>query len=112
MIRYIDKLKESNVAETILQQLGGNKFRAMVGPKYLGKGKDEKGNEYLSFRLPKSYNRINYVKVTYNRGKDTYDMEFGLVKKYDYKLVWEIEGVYAEDLQRIFTEKTGLDTHL
>jgi len=105
MKRY-KKLYENKVAEIILQQLGGRKFLAMTGAKNLLSDKDA-----LSFKIPKAKQNINYVKIVLNY-KDTYNVEFGKVRGINYDIIKKFDDVYAEDLQRIFTDVTGLDTHL
>jgi hypothetical protein len=94
------------VALTILQQLGGNKFIAMTGAKNfisLPNG--------LAFQLPKAKNGINKVKITLN-GLDLYDVEYGKMRKLEYKIVATDDNIYDDMLQECFTAQTGLDTHL
>jgi hypothetical protein len=57
---------------------------------------------------------INRLIVKLDRGSDTYDMEFWRVAKrgMDVKKVSEASGVYADDLQRIFTSRTKFYTSL
>jgi hypothetical protein len=97
------------VAETILQQLGGNKFRAMTGAKnFLG------DQHSLQFQLPARFaaKGIRYVKVSLEPS-DTYEMTFGKSKgKYEYVEVSSYQGLYFDQLQSIFTRETGLETHL
>ncbi len=76
-----EKLTENRkeIAQTILQQLGGNKFIAMTGAKNLGF--DSKGSKTtLSFKIGRNSRSINYVKVDYISGKDLYDMSLKLQK--------------------------------
>ncbi len=111
------QMKENynEVAKTILSQLGGNKFTTMTGAKNLLSLSDGSGG--LSFKLPNKFakNGINYVKIILN-SNDLYDIEFGkiIMKKYDYKydVIKSVNDVYADQLQEIFTDVTGLDTHL
>ena len=98
------------IAINILAQLGGNKFRVMTGAKnFLG------GEDHLQFSLPRGFasKGINKVKVTL-LPSDTYKVEFlkFVPKTLDVKTIAAYEGVYCDDLQRIFTKETGLDTHL
>ena len=90
-------------AETVLQQLGGNKFRAMTGANNF-----TKDDNSITFKLPKAENSIKYVSITLN-GMDTYDIKFTTQSG---KTVKEANDVYAEDLRKIFTENTGLHTSL
>ena len=101
----------NQVAKTILEQLGGGKFRAMTGAKHFLSIPE--GCGALSFQLPSR--KINYVKITLNGG-DLYDLEFSRIagpkKMFAKKVVSEHRDVFADQLQDIFTEATGLDTHL
>lgn len=93
------------VAKTIQKQLGGKRFSVMTGAKnYVG------GKDYLSFKFPRSKG-VNYLKITLN-GMDLYDLEFGYIHGMKYAVKKSVTGVYAEDLQKIFTEVTGLYTSL
>jgi GTP:adenosylcobinamide-phosphate guanylyltransferase len=100
-----------NVATTILQQLGGNRFIAMTGANNL-----VAEDNALIFRLPENLtkNRIAAVGI-YLEPSDTYRMKFIRQKgapTFAIDVVAELGDIYCEDLQRIFTQITGLDTHL
>ena len=111
----IKELKKKPVKEdwefdpnTLLQQLGGNKFMVMTGAKNLMVDKKEKS---LHMRIGKNSKGINHVKITL-MPDDTYKMDFGRIRKLDYKVVRSVTGVYAEALRDVFTEVTGLYTSL
>lgn len=57
--------------------------------------------------------RINHLKVTLTPD-DLYTMEFSRFSpsKLDFTPVTKFEGVFAEDLQRLFTDATGFYTTL
>lgn len=96
-------------AFTMLQQLGGNKFIAMTGVKV---SFDNKGS--LTCKFPGS-KKANMLKVSLDYATDTYIMEFfkiGYAPKFTVKPVKKLTAVYAEDLQRFFTDVTGLYTSL
>lgn len=102
------------VARTILEQLGDERFSLMTGAKFF-LSHPEGG---LSFQLPKKpgYTKdgINYVKVTLDPS-DTYTVEFGKIgrgAKGGFTTVKIVKDVYAENLQTCFTHFTGLATHL
>jgi len=102
-----------SVAQTILQQLGGSRFRVMTGASSFSSGPDS-----LSFRLPakRGYTKggIKAVVITLDPS-DTYSMKFLSQKgapTFAVTTVKEYTDVYAEDLQRLFTEATGLYTSL
>ena len=94
------------IATTIMQQLGGGKFRMMTGAKnFLA---IENG---LAFQIPQAKSKITKVRIKLN-AMDTYDVEFGKIYKHHYIVVAKEEGIYDDMLQKIFTAHTGLDTHL
>ena len=108
--KHLSKMKEEYDfdANTLLQQLGGGKFIAMTGAKNLMVDQKEKS---LHMRIGKNSKGINHVKITL-MPDDTYKMDFGRIRKLDYKVVRSVTGVYAEALRDVFTEVTGLYTSL
>jgi hypothetical protein len=110
--REVDRSGSLQIANTILQQLGGHKFVMMTGAKdivALDAG--------IQFKIPKGKGGINFVKIELNRGRDTYDVEFSrktfslkqgaktIVKK-------KLSDIYWDQLVRIFENTTGLRTKL
>jgi hypothetical protein len=95
------------IAQTIYQQLGGNKFKVMTGAKNFYADGDG-----LSFWIPLK-NGINNINITLDVD-DTYRMTFNKfnTKKLHNVIVYTVTGVYFDQLQKIFTDQTGLDTHL
>jgi hypothetical protein len=100
------------IANTILAQLGGNKFKVMTGAHSLVA--IDKGL-MLAF---KGCKKVNKLRITLTPA-DLYLVEFikmpsatAFANGKEPVVVEKFEDVYAEDLQRIFTEVTGLDTHL
>jgi len=106
------------IAETILDQLGGNKFIACTGSKNLVADKYS-----LMMRLAKNKSGANYLKI-YLNGLDLYEMTFskitepkfniktGEFRKAENKEIVCYNAVMFDQLQSIFTSVTGLDTHL
>lgn len=103
-------LKENakQVAGEIFRQLGGNKFKAMTGAYNMSYSNDGRGALSLKF---KGSNKANYLKITLT-SMDLYNMEFGKIRGHNYKVVKTYDGVYDDMLQKIFTNVTGLYTHL
>lgn len=121
----IEKIKIGNYQD-IVSQIGGNKFIAMTGSKIKYFGYDELGYVYIMIELVKNQSGAKYLKIQLN-GLDLYNMEFSKIKKtqlpeykalgikiYDeQQIITElIEDIYAEDLQSVFTDRTGLYTRL
>lgn len=109
-----------NVAHTILEQLGGNKFIAMTGSHNFVS--DNNGNT-LRMKLTKNASGFNYLTIDYT-DLDLYNMRFEKVRntplhklragEMPFKITdkKEIEGLYNDMLQSIFTKVTGLNTSL
>ena len=102
-----DKHTDMTVAKTILEQLGGNKFRMMTGAKNFG-ARDNS----LSMRIGRNSSNSNYLKITLNM-MDTYDMKFcKLTRKFEEKSVTEYHNVYNDLMRGTFTAHTGMYTSL
>ncbi len=112
------------VCNTIMQQLGGNKFLAMTGSKPLHYGTNDSGNDFITLKLTRNEVGAKWLRISL-LPSDTYKMEFIKEKKtldksylpmkiYDKApvTVVEKEGVYCDMLQSIFTSVTGLYTSL
>ena len=95
------------IANTILAQLGGNKFIVMTGSKNFIASK-----ESLTMTLTKNKVKAKYLRIVLD-ANDTYTMTFfSLKRNLDVLIKSEKTGIYFDQLQSIFTEVTGLDTHL
>jgi len=99
---------DQQIAKTILDQLGGQRFIVMTGAK-----KFIAIESGLQFKLPSRLTQrsIDTVRITLTP-MDEYNIEFGRVRKLDYSVIESVDGVYCDQLQEIFTEKTGLLTRL
>lgn len=97
-------MNDAQIAQTILSQLGGNRFLAMTGASVTRDG------PILSIRLrgPRA------IRITL-KPDDTYLVEdFKGGRAPSFKVTRKVlaDGAYAEDLQPIFTQATGLFTSL
>lgn len=108
-----------SVAETILQQLGGQRFTAMTGSKnYLTDGNS------LRMTLAKNHSKANRLAITLDEATDTYRMRFykytaGRLNKKTFEWVpdkvvevAEFDNVYCDMLQELFTQVTWMYTRL
>ena len=93
-------------AET-LKQLGGNRFIMMTGAKHFGVGPNG-----MSFKIGKNSKRVNHVTIDYDRGRDLYNMKFDWVTIKGIKTKKKLKGIYADQLQDMFTRYTGMYTSL
>ena len=105
--------EQIQIANTIIQQLGGNRFRAMTGAKNFmalesglafgipGQGFAKHGINKLHFILDASDTyTVRAFRIRRSKGVPTV------------KTVDEQTGVYNDMLPAVFTEMTGLETHL
>lgn len=98
--------RNTQVAETILQQLGGmGKLHAMIGAKNFSATETS-----ITFRFMMNP-KINCIKIELN-WKDTYDITYYKLGRVNFKEVKKEEDVYATDLKRTIKETSGLDLSL
>ena len=105
------------IADTILHQLGGNRFLAMTGANHL-----LSDGATLRMNLPRNASKANRLWVTLD-ATDTYTVRFfrySAPRYYSRTHKWsaekiveiaEFSDVYADQLQTIFTKVTGMFTH-
>lgn len=94
-------------AQTILAQLGGNRFVAMTGARnFVG------DTAALRFALPARLAKDGINKVKVELVADTYTVTFWKLRGMDVKVVAEREMVYADQLRDVFTSVTGLRVSL
>lgn len=97
----------NTIAQTILAQLGGGRFVAMTGARDL-----VASPQALQFGIGRgAANKANKVRVTLTDA-DLYDVEFYSLRGVNLREVGRVEGVYADNLRRVFTEQTGMAVSL
>lgn len=97
----------TTVAETILKQLGGNRFIAMTG-----------SNNFvrltcggLQMNLKPNMSKANRMVIKHN-ALDLYDIEFISVRGLKANVKKKFDNIYADQLREVFTEVTGFHTSL
>lgn len=103
-MKTIDRSKE--IADTILAQLGGNRFLAMTGAKSLSYG-----DNALNMRIGRNSKGVTHVRIRLN-GADLYDVTYMRVWGSKVTEKGKSEGIYADMLRADFTRETGLDVAL
>ena len=129
--------RNQEIANTILQQIGGNKFIVMTGAKNFIA--IERG---IRFNIMRNASSANVIEITL-RGDDTYNMRFvrkrnapnpyTLMAKYlgrgmdpmevekkikkatmvdTWQVLREFKGIYCDQLEEIFRDVTKLNTRL
>lgn len=90
------------IANTIAQQIGGRAFFMMGTRHKLG------GDNYLVFDI-RGCSNYNKIRVTLDLGSDTYVLQFIKVNRMGHILREKsIADVYAENMNRIIADETGL----
>ena len=98
---------DMRVAETILSQLGGNRFRVMTGAKNFAATDNS-----LRMRIGRNKTNANYMEVSLNM-LDLYYITFAKVTKMgEMKSVKTYDNVYNDMLVEIFESHTGMYTSL
>lgn len=100
----------TQIARTILNQLGGHRFTVMTGAKdFLADG------PVLIFSIPKAKNGINKVRITLEPS-DTYKLEFMRMRRQGgipvVDTIAKTDDIYCDVLQEVFTRYTGLEVSL
>lgn len=100
-------MTDMTVANTILAQLGGARFKMMTGAKnFVG------GADMLMFAIGTgAKNKINKVRITLT-ADDLYNVEFFNIRGVNVKNIKKVEGVYFDMLQEVFTDATGFFTKM
>lgn len=104
------------ITETILQQLGGGRFCAMVGAKNLGFLRTEEGVAFVC-KFMRNKSGMTNLKVIYDYGKDLYNMIFYSVrfstKTFETTIKEKrFDSIFCDQLTEIFENFTGLYTSL
>ena len=101
-----EQAQTTEITKTILDQLGGRRFVMMTGANAFSAH-----GTTLCFRIPKARKSINRVEVTLTP-EDLYTIVFARIRAGKATIVEEVPSVFWDDLQRVFTEVTGLDTNV
>jgi len=95
------------IAQEIFRQLGGNRFAVMTGSKNFAFD-----GAALQMQLAKNKSTARYLKITLELD-DTYTLTFSRMdRNYNVINVATFDHVYADMLQDVFTNYTGLYTSL
>lgn len=99
--------ESKQIAADILAQLGGRRFLLMTGSKNLAFG-----NASLNMKLARNVSGATRLTVALS-SSDTYTMTFKKInRKFEVLTVCELDHLYCDQLQTIFTQITGLYTNL
>ncbi len=97
-------MTDMTIAKTILSQI------KTIDPWAMGAwgAKDLVGKESgLQFKSSGMVKWKGIVQVIYDEILDLYNVEFGRIRKYEYKIDKKIEGVYADQLVELIDGQVG-----
>lgn len=98
------------VAETILAQLGGQRFRVMTGARdFVSDAHCMRGS--LSFKVGRNARGVTHVRITLTDA-DLYRVETLKVRGTTIATLDTANDVFADQLRAAFEGMTGLDTSL
>ena len=89
-------------AQEIMNQLGGRKFEMLMGVKSKGIGKDG-----LILHIGKNPKRVSHIIIDLDRGRDLYNLTFGKIYKYQFKVIKKLKGIYVDQLHDMIEKYTG-----
>ena len=89
-------------AKEIMRQLGGRKFEMLMGVKSKGIGKDG-----LILHIGKNPKRVSHIIIDLDRGRDLYNLTFGKIVKYQFKVIKKLKGIYVDQLHDMIEKYTG-----
>ncbi len=104
----------ASVVKTIFEQMGGKRFLVMTGSEVYGLGDDT-----LVIKLKRNKSKANRLDIIYDFGSDLYRMKFikqtnsrlnlktGKFTPAKFEVLKELEDVFFDQLQEIFTQVTG-----
>ena len=96
-------LTEAKVADTIYKQIQA--LDRFAFPSWAAKN-FMSGDNYLQFDVRGAKHK-GRVMVYYDKGRDLYDIEFGNVRKLEWKVKKKIRQVFAQDLVNILDQHIG-----
>ena len=76
-----------------------------MGVKSKGVGKDG-----LILHIGRNPKKVSHIIIDLDRGKDLYNVKFGKVFKYKFKIIKNLKGVGVEQLHDMIEKYTGLFT--
>jgi hypothetical protein len=77
----------------------------LMGVKSKGVGKDG-----LILHIGRNPKKVSHIVIDLDRGKDLYNLTFGKIFKYQFKVVKKLKGVGVEQLHDTIEKYTGLLT--
>ena len=104
-IESVNEGVSKSQAQEIMRQLGGRKFEMLMGVKSKGVGKDG-----LIIHIGRNPKKVSHIIIDLDRGKDLYNIKFGKIFKYKFKIIKNLKGVGVEQMHDVIEKYTGLLT--
>ena len=97
-----EEAPKKEISRTISKQIGNQAFFMMGAKNLINHG------DALSFRIGRNPKGVNYVKITLDKGRDLYNIEFGRIHGTTYKVKSSMEGVDVDSLHGVIEEGTSM----
>lgn len=116
MLHSKEQIKE--IMLSLYEQLGGHKFVAATGSKFIGYTENKNGNLEQHISLARNASGANKLKITYDEGLDLYNVLFEKQTfnrktfQVSRKEIASYNGVSFDQLIPIFESVTGMYTRL
>lgn len=94
-----------SIAQTIIDQLGGNKFVAMTGAKNF-----VADDRSVAFSIGRNASKINRVMIVLEN--DEYNVLFYNARGFEARTIKTVDGVQASQLRDVFANATGMAVSL
>ena len=99
------------IANTIWLQLGSQRFSLTTGTEPLGYGELD-GRVFLLMKVGKNGRGISLFEVSYDEGRDLYDVRFMRKNGNTMSIAANCSGVFVDMLHGIFSQYTGIEVNL
>ena len=98
------------IADTIWQQLGGQRFSLLTGTNPICYG-EKNGKVYLLMSVGRNSKSVNRFEVAYNEHLDLYEVRFIRKRGDQAHVVANYNEVYCDMLHTLFEQHTGMVTN-
>lgn len=110
MTNFYTAEQRYEIADTIWQQLGSQRFMVATGTKPVCYGEMD-GKVFLLMSLEKNKRGVNLFEVAYNEGEDLYEVSFLCKTNGSTQCVANYSGVFFDMLHTLFEQHTGINVN-
>ena len=67
----------------------------------------QKQKDGLILHIGKNPKRVSHIIIDLDRGRDLYNLTFGKIVKYQFKVIKKLKGIYVDQLHDMIEKYTG-----